>query len=85
MSLVHLAPALLRVVPVPVFRPIHFRNPHNRPNPRAVRIGYILFGPALVPLLSGLALMWFGFIEITGPRVRSPIYWAHVVTLLLAV
>ncbi len=85
MFLVHLALGLLLVVPVVVFGVIHIRNAHDRPNRRAVRMGYLLFGTALVLLLSGLALMRFNFFEIKDPRVRSPIYWAHVITPLLAV
>jgi hypothetical protein len=85
MFLVHLVLGLLLVVPVIVFGIGHIRNAHDRPNRRAVRMGYILFATSLVLLLSGLALMRFDFFAIKDPRVRSPIFWVHVITPLLAI
>ena len=81
----HLVLGLLIVVPVIVFGIIHIRNSHNRPNRRAVRVGYALFAIAIVLLVSGLALMRFDAFSIKDPRLRSPIYWAHVITPLLAI
>lgn len=85
MFLAHLALGLLLIVPVVVFGLIHARNSSNRPNRRAVRVGYTLFAVSLVLLVSGLALMRLGFFEIKDPRLRSPIYWAHVVAPFVAV
>jgi tetratricopeptide (TPR) repeat protein len=85
MFLGHLILGLLLVVPVIVFGIGHIRNAHNRPNRRAVRMGYILFATSLVLLLSGLALMRFNFFAIKDPRLRSPIFWAHVIAPLLAI
>jgi tetratricopeptide (TPR) repeat protein len=85
MFLAHLALGLLLVVPVIVFGVLHIRNAHDRPNRRAVRVGYTLFAISIVLLLTGVALMRFDFFSIKDPRVRSPIYWAHVITPLLAV
>jgi len=42
--------------------------------------GYLLFAISLTLLASGLALMRFDFFAIKDPRLRSPIYWAHVIT-----
>ena len=81
----HLVLGLLIVVPVIIFGIIHIKNAHNRPNRRAVRVGYALFAIAIVLLVSGLALMRFDAFSIKDPRLRSPIYWAHVITPLLAI
>jgi tetratricopeptide (TPR) repeat protein len=81
----HLVLGLLIVVPVIVFGIIHIKNARNRPNRRAVRVGYALFAIAIVLLVSGLALMRFDAFSIKDPRLRSPIYWAHVITPLLAI
>jgi tetratricopeptide (TPR) repeat protein len=85
MFLAHLVLGLLLLLPFVVFGALHIRNAHARPNRRAVRVGYLLFAISLVLLLSGIALMRFDFFVIKDPRVRSPIYWAHVITPLLAV
>jgi tetratricopeptide (TPR) repeat protein len=82
---VHLVLGLLIVLPVIIFGCIHIRNSHDRPNRRAVRVGYALFVIALVLLFSGVALMRFDWFSIKDPRLRSPIYWAHVITPLLAI
>src|SRR5687767_10351411 len=81
----HLVLGLLIVLPVIIFGCIHIKNAHDRPNRRAVRVGYALFAIALVLLVSGIALMRFDFFSIKDPRVRSPIYWAHVIAPLLAI
>jgi tetratricopeptide (TPR) repeat protein len=81
----HLVLGLLIVVPVIIFGIVHIKNAHNRPNRRAVRVGYALFAVAIVLLVSGLALMRFDAFSIKDPRLRSPIYWAHVITPLLAI
>src|SRR4030095_5929625 len=80
----HLVLGLAFVLPVVIFGIIHIRNAHDRPNRRAVRVGYLLFFISLVLLFTGVALMRFDFFSIKDPRVRSPLYWAHVVTPLLA-
>ena len=85
MVVAHLALGLLLVVPVLIFGVIHIRRAHDQPNRRAVRTGCVLFGTTMVLLLSGIALMWSGGVEIKAPPVRTPLYWAHVITPLLAV
>ena len=82
---VHLALGLLIVVPFVIFGFTHIKNAHDRPNRRAVRVGYALFIISLVLLFTGIALMRFDFFSIKDPRIRSPLYWAHVITPLLAI
>ena len=81
----HLALGLLLLVPFVVFGALHIKNAHDRTNRRAVRVGYLLFFISLVLLLTGVALMRFDFFVIKNPSLRSPIYWAHVITPVLAV
>ncbi|MCX6903833.1 MAG: multiheme c-type cytochrome [Verrucomicrobia bacterium] len=85
MFLGHLALGLLLVAPFLVFGLAHILNAHSRPNRRAVRVGYLLFVIALTVLFTGIALMRFDFFVIKDPRLRSPIYWAHVLAPLGAV
>ena len=80
----HLVLGLLLVVPFLLFGIGHIKNAYNRPNRRAVKVGYTLFAVSLILLFSGVALMRFEGFEIKNPRVRSLAYWAHVVTPLLA-
>jgi tetratricopeptide (TPR) repeat protein len=81
----HLALGLLLLVPFVVFGALHIKNAHDRTNRRAVRVGYLLFFISLVLLFTGVALMRFDFFVIKNPSLRSPIYWAHVITPVLAV
>src|SRR5437867_11052157 len=53
MFLAHLALGLLLVLPVIVFGILHIRNAHNRPNRRAVKVGYLLFVTSVVALVTG--------------------------------
>jgi len=86
MFLAHLALGLVLVLPVIVFGIIHIKNAGNRPNRRAVRVGYLLFAVSLVLLFTGLALVRIqGIFDLKNPNVRSAAYWAHVVTPVLAV
>lgn len=78
MFLGHLGLGLLLIVPVVVFGILHFRRSWNRPNRRAVRLGYSLFMAALLLLATGLGLMRLDGFEIRNPLARSWIYWAHV-------
>ncbi len=86
----HLGLGLLLVLPVVVFGLVHMWNARNRPNRRAVRVGYLLFGISLAVLLTGLLLtrvdiFQFKNLGIKDPRVRSVAYWCHVLTPLAAV
>ena len=85
MFLGHLALGLLIIVPVLVFGGIHMRNAYNRPNRRAVYVGYALFAVALVLLASGVVLTRIeGVIVVKDPVVRSTAYWLHVLSPLAA-
>ena len=81
----HLALGLLLLVPFVVFGAIHIKNAHDRTNRHAVRVGYLLFFVSLVLLFTGVALMRFDLFVIKNPTLRSPLYWAHVITPVLAV
>src|ERR1700730_1618274 len=52
----HLGLGLLLCLPVVIFGLIHMKNAHDRPNRRAVRVGYLLFATSLIVLLTGLLL-----------------------------
>src|SRR5437588_5560230 len=86
----HLALGLLLVLPVVVFGLIHMKNAHDRPNRRAVKVGYLLFSTSLVVLVTGLLLtridiFQFKNVGLRNPQLRSAAYWAHVITPVLAV
>src|SRR5437867_537400 len=86
----HLGLGLLLVLPVVVFGAIHIKTAHDRPNRRAVRVGYLLFSTSLVVLVTGLLLtridiFQFKNVGLKNPQLRSSLYWAHVITPVLAV
>jgi len=86
MFLGHLVMGLLLVVPVLLFGVGHWRRAHDRPNRRAVKVGYALFATALVLLATGVVLTRIeGVIEVKDPAVRSIAWWLHVLTPLVAV
>lgn len=86
MFLLHLVMGLLIVVPVIAFGIAHIRNAYNRPNRRAVTVGYALFATALVLLASGIVLTRIdGVIVVKDPAVRSVSYWLHVLSPLAAI
>ncbi|HEY5914784.1 MAG TPA: multiheme c-type cytochrome [Verrucomicrobiae bacterium] len=85
----HLVLGLLLVLPVIIFGLIHIKNAHSRPNRRAVKVGYLLFGTALVVLVTGLLLtradvFQFKNLGLKDPRLRGMAYWAHVIAPLAA-
>jgi tetratricopeptide (TPR) repeat protein len=86
MFLLHLVLGLLIVVPVVAFGIAHIRNAWNRPNRRAVYVGYALFAAALILLASGIVLTRLeGIIVVKDPATRSVAYWAHVLSPLAAI
>ena len=85
MFLGHLFLGLVLLAPAIVFGILHMRNARHRPNRRAVRAGYVLFGTSLALLFSGVALMRTEGLEIRNPNTRSVVYWIHVVTPFLVV
>src|SRR2546425_359981 len=85
MFLAHLALGLLLLVPFVLFGVFHIKNAYNRPNRRAVRVGFLLFITSLILLFTGVALMRVGNFVIKNPNVRNITYWAHVITPLGAI
>lgn len=85
MFLGHLLLGLLFIVPVLIFGIGHMRRAKDRPNRRAVQVGYALFVTALVLLVSGVVLTRLeGVFEVKDPAVRSVAWWLHVLTPLIA-
>jgi len=85
MFLFHLVLGLIIVIPVVVFGIVHWKNSKDRPNRRAVKVGYALFATALVLLISGVVLTRIeGVIVVKDPAVRSVAYWLHVATPVIA-
>jgi tetratricopeptide (TPR) repeat protein len=85
----HLGLGLVLILPVVTFGILHIKNAHSRPNRRAVKAGYLLFGAALTVLITGLLLtradvFEFKNLGLRDPRLRALAYWAHVLTPLLA-
>jgi tetratricopeptide (TPR) repeat protein len=85
----HLALGLLLILPVVLFGIFHAKNAYQRPNRRAVKIGYVLFIASLVLLFTGVLLtridiFQFKNVGLKDPQLRSVAYWAHVLTPLLA-
>ncbi|MEX1024562.1 MAG: multiheme c-type cytochrome [Planctomycetota bacterium] len=86
MFLVHLLLGALIVVPVLVFGVLHIKNSYNRPNRRAVKVGYALFAAAVILLASGIVLTRIeGVIVVQDATVRAIAYWTHVVAPILCV
>jgi len=84
MFLLHLALGLLVIIPVVVYGIIHIKNAHDRPNRRAVNVGYALFAVALALLATGLLLTrGLPLAEIRQPVARAVAYWLHVIAPLL--
>ncbi|MCG6871465.1 MAG: tetratricopeptide repeat protein [Gammaproteobacteria bacterium] len=86
MFLAHLALGLAVILPVVVYGIIHIRNAHDRPNRRAVRVGYTLFAVAILLLGTGLVLTrGIPLVEIRQPALREMAYWTHVATPFLVI
>ena len=84
MFLVHLVLGLLLVLPFIVFGIGHIKNSHDRPNKRAIRVGWLLMVASIVVLISGVVLVQFRDFKLVGTP-RSISYWAHVISPLLVV
>lgn len=90
MFLAHLVLGFLLVTPFVLFGIVHIKNSHDRPNRRAVTVGYSLFAISLIVLITGVALtridiFQFKNVGLKNPQLRSIAYWAHVITPLLAI
>ncbi|MCP4203503.1 MAG: hypothetical protein GY769_16415 [bacterium] len=85
MFLGHLVLGLVLILPFIVFGAAHTRNAYNRPNRRAVWVGYGLLAVAVALLASGVVLTRIeGVIVVKDPAVRSVAFWIHVLTPLVA-
>ena len=78
MFLFHLILGLAILIPMLVFIVAHARNTWQRRNRRAVRAGLALGGAVITLLITGLLLIRFDWFQINDPRVRSGLYWLHV-------
>ena len=85
MFLGHLGLGLLLILPVVGFGLVHMWRARNRRNRRAVKIGYALFGIAIVILVSGILLTRIGAFHIVNPGTRSVVYWLHLLAPLAAI
>ncbi len=86
MFLGHLVLGLVLILPLLAFALMHARNTYNRPNRRAVWVGWGLFAVALALVASGVVLTRLeGIIVVKDPAVRSVAFWIHVLTPLVAV
>ena len=82
--LVHLFLGLLLIAPAVLFGVLHIKNAHNRPNRRAVMVGYALFAATLLLLGTGIVLTRIeGVLVVKSPLVRDVAYWCHVLAPLL--
>jgi hypothetical protein len=68
-----------------VFMAMHLRAGRLRSNRRAARAGYVLMLACLLVLVSGVALMRVGRLEMKDPLFRSWTYWLHVASPLAVV
>ena len=85
MFLAHLVLGILLVLPFVVFGIGHALKGKDRPNRRAVRVGWALLTTGIIVLVSGVALMRIEGFFLKNPLFRSTAYWAHVIAPVVAV
>jgi len=79
MFLIHLVVGLAAIAPALVFAVLHMLGARHRPNRRAVKVGYALFGSILMVIATGIVLMRIeGVFEVRDPTVRELAWWLHV-------
>lgn len=84
----HLVLGIVFIIPFLAFNIVHILNTANRPNRKAVWVGYFLFAASLVVLGTGFVLMrveGLEWMEVKNPTGRSAAYWAHVLAPLACV
>jgi hypothetical protein len=82
--LVHLVAGVLVIVPVVIFGTMHMLSARQRPNRRAIQVGYLLFFSVLVVAVSGVVLMRLeGVFELRDPVIREIAWWVHVIAPVL--
>lgn len=85
MFLAHLVLGLVLVLPFLAFGFYHWRASYKRRNHRAIRIGYALLSSGIIVLASGVLLIKVGNFEFMRGEVgKKIVYWAHIVTPLVA-
>jgi hypothetical protein len=85
MFLAHLVLGLILVLPFLAFGFYHWRASYKRRNHRAIRIGYALLSSGIIVLASGILLIKVGNFEfMRGEAGKKVVYWAHIVTPLVA-
>ncbi len=89
MFLAHLVLGLLITVPSIAFGIWHWKRSHDHPNRRAVRMGLVTFGAAIIALVTGIVLTHVDLagltIELKQPGTRALVYWLHVATPVIVV
>src|SRR5208337_3927611 len=68
----HLGLGLLIVLPIVLFGVFHIINAHDRPNRRAVTVGYLLFFTALMVLFTGLLLTRIDIFRLKNIGLKDP-------------
>ncbi len=84
----HLVLGIVFIIPFLAFNIVHILNTANRPNRKAVWVGYFLFAASLAVLATGFVLMrveGLEWMEVKNPTGRSAAYWAHVLAPLACV
>lgn len=84
MFLLHLALGIALLLPLVLFGLLHMKVAYNRPNRRAVRVGFALYTTSLLLLGTGVVLMRLGVFEVRDPLMRTAAYWIHVISPLVA-
>jgi tetratricopeptide (TPR) repeat protein len=84
MFLLHLVLGLALLLPLVLFGLFHMKAAYNRPNRRAVRVGFALYTTSLLLLGTGVVLMRLGVLEVRDPLMRTAAYWTHVISPLAA-
>jgi hypothetical protein len=68
----HLGLGLLLVLPVVIFGLVHMKNAYDRPNRRAVQVGYLLFATSLAILITGLLLTRIDIFQFKNVGLKNP-------------
>ena len=85
--LLHVILGLLLVVPVVVYGICHMLRARRSPNRNARRVGYVLFGTALVLLVSGIFLLRIEGVPnpFESGDANDLVWWIHVLSPLVLV
>ncbi len=84
----HLVLGIVFIVPFLAFNIVHILNTANRPNRKAVWVGYVLFAASLAVLGTGFVLMrveGLEWLEVRNATGRSAAYWIHLLAPLACI